>query len=316
MDEIEEPRQAATNWFKKAGFYALLIVFGFVASTLWRGGSDAVSKTASLVGKTAGDVFAPEASTGNLEVVPLKSKKTQKTSAVASPKIAGSAPGVMGQPPVVVQPAAIAATGSQATQILPLQPPAGSSTQPVAATTSANQAVVMVTTTPAASTVAVADVPAVKSSLLFYEIQISGGTGMTDHDFLRIYNPNTAAVDVGGWRLKKKSKTGTESSIRVIPDGVSIGPGGTLIWANSKDNFAVTLNAGISSTATLSGDNSIALFDKDGGLVDAVAWGEGVNQYIEGVAYPVNPEGGQILRRKTAGQVLQDTNNNSADFST
>ncbi|MDO8558386.1 MAG: lamin tail domain-containing protein, partial [bacterium] len=151
--------------------------------------------------------------------------------------------------------------------------------------------------------------------ILFYEIQISGGTGATKHDFIRIYNPNGFNVDISGWKLKKKSNSGTESSVKVIPGGTALVPGGTLMWANSEDGFATTIGAQLSTTVTISADNSIALFDSSGNIIDSVAWGDGANQYIEGAPYPTNPEGGQILRRKTDGQVLKDTDNNATDFS-
>jgi hypothetical protein len=74
------------------------------------------------------------------------------------------------------------------------------------------------------------------------------------------------------------------------------------------------LNADATSTETLAADNSTALFDASGTIVDAVAWGEGADQYVEGAPYPANPDTNQVLKRKFADGGIVDTDNNADDF--
>ncbi len=149
--------------------------------------------------------------------------------------------------------------------------------------------------------------------LLIAQVQIAGASSA--NDFVKIYNPTAGAVDMGGWKLHKKSSTGADYSLREFPKGTSIAAGGYLTWANSSGGFAQSIGADDSSSETLSADNSVALFDANGGTVDAVAWGNGQNQYVEGSPYPTNPAANQILQRKSAGASLVDTDNNAEDFS-
>jgi hypothetical protein len=148
--------------------------------------------------------------------------------------------------------------------------------------------------------------PSPSTHLLISQIQIAGATSA--NDFVKIYNPAPAAVDIGGWKLRKKSSTGSDASLREFPKGLSVGAGAYFIWANSANGFAQSISADASSSQTLSADNSVALFDADGVLIDSVAWGNGANQYGEGSPYPTNPAASQILERSV------DTDNNAKDF--
>ena len=148
--------------------------------------------------------------------------------------------------------------------------------------------------------------------LVIAEVQIAGAS--STNDFVKIFNPTAGAVDVSGWKLRKKSNTGADYSLRVLPDGGSIAAGGYFVWANTENGFGDFINANVTSTATLAADNSAALFDAQGTIVDAVAWGEGTNQYVEGAAYPTNPQANQVLKRKWQDGQIVDTNDNANDF--
>ena len=148
--------------------------------------------------------------------------------------------------------------------------------------------------------------------LVIAAIQIVGTA--TDDDFVKIYNPTSNMVDLSGWKLRKKSSTGTDSSLREFPKGSAIVPSGYFVWASSANGFAQSIGADASSTGTLAANNSVALFDGSGAQVDAVAWGTGTNQYVESSPYPDSPTANQILERKFTNGVIVDTDNNAADF--
>jgi len=151
--------------------------------------------------------------------------------------------------------------------------------------------------------------------IVIAEVQITGGTGKANNDFIKLLNPTGSGIDLSGWKLRKRTQPGGESSIRVFPEGSMIEAGGYFIWANSDDGFAESVHANVSSTQTLASNNSIALFDNKGAVIDALAWGSGhTNPFVEGSPYPENPAGGEVLKRKTRDGVLQDTDSNSADF--
>jgi hypothetical protein len=152
----------------------------------------------------------------------------------------------------------------------------------------------------------------VPNHLLVAAIQI--GAASSSNDFVKIFNPTSAAVDISGWKLHKKSSTGTDYSLRTFGAGTNVSPGGYFTWANSEGGFATAIGADVSSTETLSADNSVALLDTNGAVIDQIAWGTGTSQYVEGSAYPTDPTAGQILTRITGSGGMVDTDDNENDF--
>lgn len=142
--------------------------------------------------------------------------------------------------------------------------------------------------------------------------QIAGDA--SSNDFVKLYNAGAASVDMSGWKLRKRSRSGADYSLRTFPDGTSLAADDYFLWANSEGDFASSIGANISSTETLAADNSIALFDADGNEVDALAWGDGEEQYGEGDPFPSNPDAGRTLSRLRARGVFVDTRNNATDF--
>ena len=146
--------------------------------------------------------------------------------------------------------------------------------------------------------------------------QVQTAGAVSSNDFVKIFNPTGGVIDLNGWKLRKRSGSGVDYSLRVFPSGTSISAGEYLTWANASDGFAGSINADFSSSENLAGNNSVALLDAAGNLVDAVAWGTGTNQYVEGLPYPTNPAANQILqRRRDDISNPIDTNNNADDFS-
>lgn len=147
--------------------------------------------------------------------------------------------------------------------------------------------------------------------ILIVAIQTSGGAGKSENDQIRIFNAGSEAADVGGWKLRKKTKSGAESSIKTFPDGTVIAGGGYLLWANSK----FPEGAAATSTATIADDNSVALLNKEDVIEDAVAWGtDHESPYKEGNAYPSNLLPAQILTRIFENDAYRDSGDNGRDF--
>jgi hypothetical protein len=150
------------------------------------------------------------------------------------------------------------------------------------------------------------------SHILIAAVQIAGAA--SGNDLVKLYNPTAAAIDMSGWKLHKRSSTGADYSLKAFPTGSVIGAGQSFVWANSDDGFSDAVSANVSSTETLAADNSVALMDAAGTIVDAVAWGTGTNQYGEGPPYPTSPGANQLLSRRSSDGVMADTDNNSNDF--
>jgi len=153
---------------------------------------------------------------------------------------------------------------------------------------------------------------ATNAPFLIVEVQIAGEK--TDNDFIKIYNPLNQDLDISDYKLRKRASTGRESSIRVFPTGSKILAKNYFLWANSKDNYHLEIRADVWSTATLAKNNSIAFFNPEGAILDALTWGESQNPFVEGLPFPENPISNQRLERKKIAGVYQDTNNNSQDF--
>jgi hypothetical protein len=174
--------------------------------------------------------------------------------------------------------------------------------------TSSTPSIIVSTDTPSLAPSA----PPAINHLVIAAVQIVGVAA--NDDFVKMYNPTPNAVDLSGFKLRKRSSTGTDSSLREFPKGSTIAPGGYFVWASSSNGFAQSIGADASSTGTLAANNSVALFDGSEVQIDAVAWGTGTNQYVEGAPYPDSPPASQVLERKFVTGAVIDTDNNAADF--
>lgn len=147
------------------------------------------------------------------------------------------------------------------------------------------------------------------NKLLIQKVQITGGPGLTTNDFIEIHNPNDFEVSLNGYRLVKRTATGTsDSSIKVFDADAVISAGGTYTWANSNYEEA---SADTTTSATIAANNGIAIrfgSADTGEVIDSVAWGSAENEFVKGSPYPENPGANQILERTA------DTGNNANDF--
>jgi hypothetical protein len=148
--------------------------------------------------------------------------------------------------------------------------------------------------------------------IVIAQIQIAGTSAA--NDFIKLYNPTAAAIDISGWKLRKKTSGGTDVSLKVLSGSSAIGPGGYFTWANSANSFAMSVGADVSSSETLAADNSIALINVSGTIIDEVAWGTGTSQYGEGNTFPTNPVANQILERIFVNGAIGDSDDNVSDF--
>jgi competence ComEA-like helix-hairpin-helix protein len=151
-----------------------------------------------------------------------------------------------------------------------------------------------------------------KEEIIIVEVGIYGNKA--DNDFIKIYNQSNESIDISGYKIRKRASTGKESSIIKIPKDKIIKPKSYFVWANSKDDFHLTLNADVWTSATLAKNNSIAILSTTNEIIDSVGWGEGQNQFYESIPFPDNPSKNQIIKRKIKDGLYQDTNNNKEDF--
>ncbi|MDP3948759.1 MAG: lamin tail domain-containing protein, partial [bacterium] len=153
--------------------------------------------------------------------------------------------------------------------------------------------------------------------ILIAEIQITGGSGKTTNDFIKIFNSSSAPFNLKGYRLIKRTKTGTsDTSIKSWTADAFVPASGYYTWANSSFT-ALMPPPDVTTSGSIANDNSIAIrqgSENSGTIIDAVAWGAAQNGVAENDVYPLNPDANKILSRKSANGILQDTNNNQNDF--
>lgn len=140
----------------------------------------------------------------------------------------------------------------------------------------------------------------IANHLVISEVQINGADAQ--QDFVELYNPTSSSVDLSGWKLRKRTPSGTESSLVEISNGKSIPAHGFFLWANNEDGYATSINADVSNTNNISENNSIALFSAaDTGNtspVDQVTWGNGTSQFVEGSPLANGPDSNRSIERK------------------
>jgi signal peptidase I len=160
------------------------------------------------------------------------------------------------------------------------------------------------------------------------EVQRRGDNNQDD--FVELYNPTGGDIDLDNWDLRVRNSAGTESSL-IADLGGTIEAHGYYLWASTDNGFAAAVDADASNGNNLAGDSSVALRNVAEEIVDQVAWGSGGGtQFVEGTAFPTNPDSNRSLERKAvsdstavsmgSGGVDElrgngfDSDGNSADF--
>ena len=171
-----------------------------------------------------------------------------------------------------------------------------------------------------------ASVQAQTTHAVISEIQLTGGTGQTNNEFIELYNPTGSDISLTNWRLTRKTATGTESDLIATMSGTIVSHGYFLI-ANAAYTGSVTPDATYSTNA-ISANNTILLYNDAAVVVDKVGFGTATDK--ETTAIASNPGANHSVERKanSASTVTsmiaggsdefagngEDTDNNAADF--
>jgi len=148
------------------------------------------------------------------------------------------------------------------------------------------------------------------NDVVINEIMI-GQTGAARNEFIELYNPTGNNIDLTGYKLKKKIKSGSENNLVSSSKFVGIIPayGYFLI---THPNYKDIINADLpysGSSYYISSNNTIILYDQEDNVIDKVGYGEEASDF-EGQA-SIEPENNQSIERQPIGQ---DSDNNSIDF--
>ncbi|HET7031402.1 MAG TPA: OB-fold nucleic acid binding domain-containing protein [Candidatus Limnocylindrales bacterium] len=151
------------------------------------------------------------------------------------------------------------------------------------------------------------------SSLVVSEIQ-TGGASASD-EFAELHNAGASPVDLAGLELVYVTSTGSTVTRKASwAASTIIDPGRHVLIANAAGVFApsadVTYSGGFAATG-----GAIVLRPIGGTPIDAIAWGDATNAFVEGTAAPA-PAAGSSLERRPGGLAGNgtDTNDNAADL--
>jgi hypothetical protein len=148
--------------------------------------------------------------------------------------------------------------------------------------------------------------------LVISEFRTRGPNG-SDDEFVELYNPTGAAVNIGGWSIRRSASCGaTTYSLFTISSTTLLA--GQHFLAVSSNNTSIS-GADQTFTPALADDGGLALVDPSGNLVDQVGMCIST-QYREGTNLgPLSGTADQSYERKPGGiTACYDTDNNTSDF--
>ncbi|MEW6610271.1 MAG: lamin tail domain-containing protein [Patescibacteria group bacterium] len=138
------------------------------------------------------------------------------------------------------------------------------------------------------------------------EIKV-GGEKATD-EFVELSNPTDSEVNLSGWRLSKKTASGSLANLLTEFPSVSIPPRGLLLIAHQDFINTASPDLRYSTQSSITPDNTVILYSDNGHtIVDLV--GMGTAGEAEGRAAP-SPDPGMSIERYLG----VDTNDNATDF--
>lgn len=147
----------------------------------------------------------------------------------------------------------------------------------------------------------------------------TGDTGLASNEFIAIYNNGDNPVDVSGWCVSYSSSSdATKTTLACLTaptqTKIMISPQSYARFSSQEFKGSVPgftpdglFTAGMSGTS-----GHIRLFDAQKTEIDKLAWGAGVSP--EGTAAAAHTASMSLQRRTSVGLGLQDSGNNSLDF--
>jgi hypothetical protein len=145
--------------------------------------------------------------------------------------------------------------------------------------------------------------------IIINEIQASGAS--SSDEFIELFNPTDSPIVLDGYKLNKKTKSGSESTLLSSTTATkflgTIPAHGYFLIAHPNYDDALPADLLYASSSGVANDNTVLLYDKNGVLLDKVGFGA-ASDFENAPAS--NPTSNQSLERIA----FADTDNNAADF--
>lgn len=159
----------------------------------------------------------------------------------------------------------------------------------------------------------------ITAHVVISEVQITGGAGATNHDFVEFYNPTSLPFDLIGHRLVKRTSGSTSDvTLKSWTSSTVVPPHGFYLWANSDADYALSIGADTSTSGILTDDDSIALrfgAEDTGVIIDALSWDASEASLKEGTEFFPDPGANQSMERKARSTSTVDSMTSGADVS-
>ena len=145
------------------------------------------------------------------------------------------------------------------------------------------------------------------TNVVISQVQVSG-TGNTHQEFVELYNPTNAAIDLAGWEIGKEAQSGANLYPLVESLSGTIQPFSYFLIAPT--DYSSSVSADITYTAstnsTISNNNTIILFN-DAGITRVDSVGFGTASDNETFPVPTGPADNQSIIRKASATSTADT---------
>ncbi len=159
----------------------------------------------------------------------------------------------------------------------------------------------------------------ISTSIVISEFRVRGPNGGSD-EFVELYNVSSAAVNIGGWKIRGSNAAGTASTRLTIAAGTMLPPGCHFLAVNvnvSGGPYSGPTPSNQGYTTGITDDGGIAVTLPNDMVVDQVGMSSG-SAYKEGMVLASlgssNLNRGYERKPGGAAGSGQDTDNNAADF--
>lgn len=161
-------------------------------------------------------------------------------------------------------------------------PPASSTSQTAATSSDTSNAAsstanaVSTSTSIASTSTSQTPAPAISSNGLVLISEIMAGTDANSYDeFVELYNPGNQGIDLTSWSLKKRSSTGSESTLLAAShlNGITLQSHRYFLLVNASATLALSPDVSWPKSYTLAyTKNAVVLYDGSGAKVDEASW--------------------------------------------
>jgi len=158
--------------------------------------------------------------------------------------------------------------------------------------------------------------PVAPGHIVISQFRTRGPDG-ADDEFVELYNPTGAAVNISGWLIRNSSSCGTTvQTLVTISSGVVLQPGQHFLAAASGSGSSIT-DADQTFSPGIADDGGLALVNPGlGTIIDQVGMCTGTYYFEGNILQPLAGTSDQSYERKPGGNSsCYDTNNNAVDFS-